>query len=204
MNKHLLRLLLAVALLAALSTRAADKAVRYEGQPGGKIKIDGTSSIHDWTVETQIIGGFLEVDPAFDTDFKAFKKPKVEVSIPIRSLKSGKKPMDTVMQETMNMNAHPKIEYRLLDMVPRPGADVKKAQFEARGALTVAGVTRTNVMVITLEHVDGKTIRVTGTTATKMSAHGMKPPTLIGVLSTGDDVKLTIEWLTAQVEGEKK
>ena len=172
MNKHLLRLLLAVALLAALSTRAADKAVRYEGQPGGKIKIDGTSSIHDWTVETQIIGGFLEVDPAFDTDFKAFKKPKVEVSIPIRSLKSGKKPMDTVMQETMKMGEHPKIEYRLLDMSPRPGASGTNAQFEARGALTVAGVTRTNTMVVTLDHLDAKTIKVTGSVAVKMTDHG--------------------------------
>ncbi|MBM3876855.1 MAG: YceI family protein [Verrucomicrobia bacterium] len=207
MKMTILRLLLAAAVLAAVSTRAADKAVRYEGQPGGKIKIDGTSSVHDWTVETQIIGGFLEVDAAFDADFKAFKKPKVEVSIPIRSLKSGKKPMDTVMQETMKMGEHPKIEYRLIDMSPRPGAEAAKAQFEARGALTVAGVTRTNTMVVTLQHVDAKTIKVTGTAAVKMTDHGMKPPApalALGLIKTGDDVKLTIEWLTARVEGEKK
>jgi len=35
----------------------------------------------------------------------------------------------------------------------------------------------------------------------------MKPPApalALGLIKTGDDVKLTIEWLTARVEGEKK
>ncbi|MBI3877121.1 MAG: YceI family protein [Verrucomicrobia bacterium] len=204
MKTNLFRLLFAAALLATASLRAAD--VRYEAQPGGKIKIDGTSTIHDWTVETQIIGGFMELDPAFAADFKTFKKPAVSVFIPVRSLKSGKKPMDTVMQETMKMAEHPKIEYRLLDFTPKPGADTKKAQFDAKGVLTVAGVTRTNAMTVTLERVDDKTIKVSGMTNVKMTDHGMKPPApaiALGVIKTGDDVKLTIEWLTAKAEEKK-
>jgi polyisoprenoid-binding protein YceI len=207
MKLTLFRFALFLALVSGFASRAADSVVRYESQPGGKIKIDGTSSVHDWTVDTQIIAGFLEMDPAFAADFKSFKKPKVEVTIPVRSLKSGKKPMDTVMQETMKMSEHPKIEYRLLDLSPRPGAEPGKAQFEARGALTVAGVTRTNAMVVTFQRVDAHSVKVTGSTGVKMTDHGLKPPSpalALGLIKTGDDVKLTIEWVTAKAEGEKK
>ena len=38
--------------------------VRYESQPGSKMRMDGTSTIHDWHAESQLIGGFLELDAA--------------------------------------------------------------------------------------------------------------------------------------------
>ena len=40
--------------------------VRYEAEPGGsKMKINGTSTLHDWTVECGVIGGFMELDATF-------------------------------------------------------------------------------------------------------------------------------------------
>ena len=201
---HSVPVFLAAFLLAAGALRAADKLVRYEAQPGSKIKIEGTSTIHDWTVETAIIGGFMELDAEFDADLKTLKvKPKVEVTIPARSLKSGKKPMDTVMLEAMKSTQFPKIEYRLLDMAAKdaPKTAAGGYAFTAKGALTVCGVTRTNTMVLNLERVSKTQLKVTGTTAVKMTDFGIKPPApeiALGLIKTGDDVKLTIEWVTSQ------
>ena len=195
--------LVAALLLTTSALLAADKSVRYEAQPGGKIKIDGTSTVHDWTVETAIIGGFMELDAAFDADFKTLTvKPKVEVTIPVRSLKSGKKPMDTVMLEAMKSVQFPKIEYRLLDMVARAAAPTATGgySFTAKGALTICGVTRTNAMIINLERVDKTKLKVTGDIDLKMTDFGITPPApdlALGLIKTGDDVKLSIEWLTA-------
>ena len=106
----------AALLLTAGALYAADAMVRYEAQPESKVRIDGTSTIHDWTVQGTIIGGFVEADPTFAKAPGTVSKmnPKVEVTIPVRSLKSDQaKAMDNVMYEAMKQKEFPKIEYRL-------------------------------------------------------------------------------------------
>src|SRR5262245_49213234 len=79
-------------LVAAGALYAAGGLTRYDAQPESKLRIDGTSTIHDWTVEGNIIGGFLEADENFSKDPSVVSKvkPKVEVTIPVRSIKSDK------------------------------------------------------------------------------------------------------------------
>ncbi len=191
---------LGAALFAAGSLVAAE-VTRYVPVPNSsKLRMDGTSTIHDWHAETDIIGGFMELEGTFldGKSTPATLKPKVEVKIPVRSLKSsGGRRMDAVMQEHMKFEQHKTIEYKVLELAPKAGA---AGQFEAKGALTVGGVTRTNTMPVTIEKVDGKKFKVTGTAAIKMTDHGIKPPAPdiagISLIRTGDDVKLKFEWLT--------
>ena len=68
-------------LFAALALFAAD-AVRFESRPGSKVKVDGTSTVHDWTVESQILKGTMEVPADFASNPAAAKNAKVEVTIP--------------------------------------------------------------------------------------------------------------------------
>ena len=128
-----------VALCAALAAVAADS-IQFESRPGSKVKLDGTSTVHDWTVESQIIKGTMEVPADFAKDpAAAAKNTKVEVTIPVRSLKSGKSAMNTIMWEAMKMKEHPNIEYKLLELTPKSGgAQGASAQFDAKGALKVA------------------------------------------------------------------
>jgi polyisoprenoid-binding protein YceI len=197
-------LTVAVAVVStALRLHAADGWVTYKAQPGSTVKMDGTSSIHDWTVIGGTIGGTMELDPAFDADLKTVKEtPKVSVIIPVRQLKSqvaaGAARMDQVMQEHMNMKDHPRIEYKLLKLTP------KEDKFQAEGELTISGVTRTNIMTVSFERVESSKIKVSGQTTVKMTDHGIKPPApqILGMptISTGDEVKLAFEWLTAKAK----
>ncbi len=196
-----------LALPASTQLWAEDaKPVRYDAQStGSKMKIDGTSTIHDWSMESVNVGGYMEVDAKFPesalTDAKA-AKPVVSVFIPVRTLKSGKTTMDKVMQEHMKEPEFKKIEYKLLELKPKsPAGTTGPLKFDAVGALTVAGVTKTNTMPVTIEKVEGTKLKVSGTTAFKMTEYGVKPPapTIFGMptISTGDDIKLTFDWVTA-------
>jgi hypothetical protein len=53
---------------------------------------------------------------------------------------------------------------------------------------------------VTIEKVDGKKFKVTGTANVKMTDHGIKPPAPeiagISLIRTGDDLKLKFEWIT--------
>src|SRR6266478_4351146 len=178
LNRALWNCVISAALLLAGSLRAQG-AIRYEAQPGGgKVRIEGTSTLHDWAVESHAVGGFIELEPGFDADLKTLTTPpKVEVNIPVRQLKNleGKKSMDNVMYEHMKLKDYQAIKYRLLELTAKPGA-AGASQFEAKGELTVSGVTRTNTMAITMERMDKTRIKVSGATSLKMTDFGIKPP----------------------------
>src|SRR6266496_6712735 len=117
----------AVAWLAASSLLAAD-VVRYTPVPNSsKLRMEGTSTIHDWHAETDVIGGYMELDATFPDDSGASTpgavKPKVEVKVPVRTLKtSGGKRMDAVMQDHMKFDQYKMIEYRVLELLPKSAA----------------------------------------------------------------------------------
>lgn len=197
-------LLFLPALLLSGALHAAD-IVRYEAQPGGgKMTLEGKSTAHEWKVECGAIGGYIEADASFPESATSSTKPKIEVTIPVRQLKSGKKAMDTRMLSEMNQPAHPKIEYHVLDLKPKGAPSGGKAEFDAIGALTVSGVTRTNTMSVTITRLDKTKLMVTGAIQVRMTDFGIKPPAfdvpvLGGLMKTDDNVKIAFEW-TPEVE----
>jgi polyisoprenoid-binding protein YceI len=202
MKTHRLLLAATVAVLS-LATRAADDWVRYTAQPAGsQVRVDGTSTIHDWSVESKLIGGYIEFDPAFNLDHPAPGKvnARVAVLIPVRQLKSDKTAMDTIMYESMKEKDHRRIDYRLTEMTLKDAPKSPEAPllFDTKGELVVAGITNVIQMPVTLTRVDKDKLKFTGSTSVKMTSFGIQPPTKFGVFSTGDDVKLTFEWLTAR------
>ena len=188
--------------------------LRYVAQPrGSKVTIAGTSSIHDWTVEGAVIGGFFEVEPAFvgDRSLKSVPSlndpslsPLAEVVIPIRSLKSGKELMDGIMQDAMKMKDHASIKYRLGSMQVKGdvSADGTPVKFDTRGELTVSGVTKPCPMEVELERMDEGRLKFTGGATLKMTDFDIVPPSpkipgLGSLITTGDEVVLTFEWVVA-------
>ena len=191
----------AIACIAALALtmviQAMAEPVRYEGPlAGSKCRMAGTSTMHDWTMESVIVTGFMEVEPDFPESAltnAAAAKPVTQVSIPVRSFKSSSSTMDSKMQGHMKITKFPKIEYRLIELKPTspPGA-TGALKFDAVGALTITGVTVTNTMPVTIEKKDGK-LRVIGGVPVKMSNHGLEPYKFL-LVSTGDDLQITFDW----------
>lgn len=193
-----------VALALGLAASHAQNAVRYDSQPSSWLRIDGTSTVHDWSVNTALIGGAFEVDEGFlkDPASKDIKvKPKVDVFIGVRSLKSGKKPMDNIMYDAMKAAEHPKITYLMKEMTlkeppAKPGAP---CTFNTKGELTVSGVKKPVDMVVKMERPERDRLKFSGTAAVKMTDFGITPPApalAAGLIKTGDDVKIVFEWNT--------
>jgi len=216
MKLHFLKstLTLATALACAALTQAADNWIKYVAKPGCVVTIDGTSTIHDWTTKGAIIGGSFEVEPEFQTDktLKSVKSlttkdvnPKVQVKIPVKSLKSqtliGASKMDEVMQEAMRMKENADILYSVKEMVvkgavPATGSPVK---FDTKGELAISGVTNTIDMEVTLTRLPDDKIKFSGTKVLKMTDYKVPPPApnILGMspIKTGDEVTIKFEWL---------
>lgn len=217
MNKHFSTLnrlafwILAIA--ATIGLRAEDQPlpVKYKGVFGSSLSIDGTSTVHDWSVSTKLMSGTIEFDTNFPLDPAAEKieeiivQPKVEVSIPVRSIKSGQTRMDEVMHATMKRDEHPDATYKLVSLkaseTPRKSGD--PLQFDSTGILTVAGATKLVKFPVSFKNeADGK-LKISGRTTVKMTDFGMKPPApkvALGFIKTGDEVDIKFEWIAKKQE----
>jgi hypothetical protein len=203
----------ALLLLTALPLQAADSTL-YVSRSGSKMRIEGTSSVHDWQCESPFIGGSLEVGPGFPTESGAAVKPgkidaKGEVFITVRSLKSLEKDgkpysdaMDDRMYEAMDATKNPKITYRITSLALKDAAASKDKPyiFDSTGDLIINGVTNSISMPVNVMPMADKKIKISGTTTVKMTSFKVVPPApklALGLIKTGDDVKVIFDWIVA-------
>lgn len=164
----------------------------YKARPGSSIKIAGTSNIHDWTVESKLIGGAMELKGDLAKAGKV--DATAEAKISVRSIKSDKKAMDDIMHAAMKVEQNPTVVFTLKELTAQ--GDLK---FEAKGDLTLAGVTKEVKFPVTMEKIEGDQMKVKGVLDTKMTDFGIQPPApnIPGnPIKTADEVKVTFEWLT--------
>lgn len=172
-----------IILLLCTALALAASANRFSGTSGSVVKIEGTSTLHAWSMEGTIIKGEIDA-PA-----------KATVIIPIASLKSEHAKMDKLMAEALKAKTYPEIRYEMTSATSKTAGD-NAFTMATQGKLTIAGVTKDITMDVqgTLG-ADGRYTLV-GQAPLKMTAFGIKPPTaMLNTIRTGDDVKVTFRWV---------
>jgi polyisoprenoid-binding protein YceI len=206
---------LALLYAATVLTQAAEGWTEYRARPGAgnKILIDGTANmIHEkWKVRGLIIGGTVEVGPSFPTDPASAKPGKLDVKskvqIPVRSLKSIEddgRPysasMDNIMYEKLKMEEHKEITFTLGSLTLKEVKD-GAYQCEAEGDLTVAGASKKITMPVEVSVPEENRLKFAGQVDVKMTDFGIEPPAPAiagGLIKTGDEIKLTFEWIAVK------
>jgi polyisoprenoid-binding protein YceI len=209
------KLIIAASLLLAASLHAAE-AIQFRSTPkGNKVRIEGTSTIHDWQVESSIIGGSAELGDGFPLKAGTEVQPgpvdaKVSVFIPVRQLKSIEKDgkpystsMDNIMYEKLLEADHKQITYKLteLKLKEAPKATDQPYQFEANGELCVAGVTNKITMPVMVTFPEEDKVKFAGSVTVKMTDFKVEPPApslALGLIKTGNEVKLFFEWVAVR------
>jgi polyisoprenoid-binding protein YceI len=204
----------AVALLfSALLALPAAAQTHYASQPKGcDVKIDGTSSLHDWEMEGAVIGGFVEfaagvqLDPA-QTTIAGLQGDKVPATarafIPVRTVhsKADHMPdvMDHLMQEALKEPHAPRIEFILKEMTFKgPHAAGTPFNVDVKGDLSIAGATNSVSFPVVIECPDADQLKISGAVPIKMTDYGVTPPAPsfgLGLMKTGADVKIMFDWV---------
>ena len=130
--------------------------------------------------------------------------------IQVRSLKSIEKDgkpysdkMDEIMWEHLKEPQNKRIVYRLSELTLKEAPKAKDAPyvFDAKGDLAVAGVTNKIAMEVTVLPLADKRLEITGTITFKMTDYKVEPPApkiALGLIKTGDEVKLIFKWIVGQ------
>ena len=198
--------------------------IKLTPRSGSKMRLEGTSTAHDWQSESALILGYLEVGPNFPLEPGQQVQPgkveaKGEATVSIKTLKSKKKDgsyyddkMDDKMYNMLQETNYPKIVFKIteLDLKEAPKDKASPYIFDAKGELGVAG--KTNAIsfpakVLPLGEKDGdRKVKISGEVPLKMSQFGMEPATMIIVVKTADEVTVKFDWVVGvrKGAGEKK
>jgi polyisoprenoid-binding protein YceI len=189
---------LAASLVAV--TAAAPQARAPLGLNTGRVTIDGTSNIHEWTASTTTVRvtraqiAASVAGPAFwDEIVKPGGLEAFEIVIPATTLHSPKDGLDKNMYKALKTDQHADITFRLVRVEPRAGAGALRAI----GVLKIAGVEREVPLDLTTARKDA-TLTVRGEVQLLMTDFGIAPPkAMLGMLKTDPKVKVTFETVLA-------
>ncbi|MHB1861892.1 MAG: YceI family protein [Gemmatimonadaceae bacterium] len=188
----------ALTLMGATAKAQDGRGTRLLLRDSSTLSLDGTSTMHGFTCRTQHIEALVEVDSSYSIvplNTLAHPMDRVEVTIPVKSLKCGHGQMDDNMYGTLRAKDYPNITYVLggYDLVP---AEAAADSFVAKthGMLTIAGkVNPVDMMVVGGRSPNG-VAHATGSLELKMSDFGIKPPSFFfGTLRVGDKIVIKFD-----------
>lgn len=149
----------------------------YSLQDDSTLKINGTSTIHDWTVAAEQLNGKLTADS---------NAPKsIDFDVVVEGIKSERGPtMDNKMYDALKKDEHPKINFTL--------KEVKKSSVLV-GALSIAGQSKNVEIPVTLDH-KGDNIKLAGKYGIALADFGIEPPTaMFGQIVVGEKVEVEFD-----------
>lgn len=158
------------------------------------IVIEGTSSIHDWTMQVRGFNaeGVYEFNKKGDLVFDVGL-----IEIPATNLESANGLMNENAYKALNVEKHPTISFKLSSL-PSMG----NYKYYANGVLTVNGTSKTLEIPITLSHLQGKYMLIKGSTFFKLSDFNITPPMFMkGAFITGNDIVVKFNIILAPKQG---
>ena len=146
-----------------------------------QVTIEGTSSLHDWESNASKVtsSGTAILENGAFAGIK-----DLTVTIPVKSILSGKDIMDEKTWEAFNEPKNPNITFK----VNKSTIQGKKITLE--GTLTMNGTTKPVKITCNLDP-DGKKVNLNGIYEIDMTTYNMSPPkAMMGTIKVGPKVKV--------------
>lgn len=155
-----------------------------------KLKVEGTSNIHDWEVVAEKQQGKLLAEVE---DGKLTKIQQLDFVVTAESLKSGKSGMDKNTYKALKTDKNKQITFKLTKVQHIECGATNSCKVNASGNLTIAGKTNPIDIVFDVK-IYGTKIIFVGSKTLKMTDFGIDPPKAVfGTITTGDDIVVKFE-----------
>lgn len=181
---------LITALIVSLGMNVNLNAQSYTlNNKASNLVVEGTSNIHDWTMEAESTSGTMTADI---DEGKLEEIDALRFTVEAEGLKSGKSGMDKNAYKALNTDKNKKITYQLKEV-----KDISSAsngyKVKTTGTLEIAGVKKSIHLDFNLIPNSGKIV-LKGEYTLNMTDYGVEPPTaMFGTISTGEIVKIKFE-----------
>jgi hypothetical protein len=155
------------------------------------MKIEGTSTLHDWTTKVNTVRA--------NGDFTVQNDQLIEVvsmwvQADAKSIVSEKgDDMDEKIYEALKAEEHPTITFNLstVKSITKTGSEWI---VETKGDLTIAGNKQSIDLTVKASIIESGVVRFTGTKKIKMSQFNIdRPSAMLGLIKSGDEVVITFD-----------
>lgn len=157
--------------------------------PESILKVEGTSSLHDWHCDVELDQTIIE----FSEGNGQLIPQKLKISFLVKNMDSGKSMMNKLMYKSMKEKDHASINYQLdeVKLVEDCPAGIS-SRFITVGQLEIAGVKKQVEMTVDMvKNTEGE-LRLEGSKVIKMTDYGIDPPkAMFGAITTGDAITVS-------------
>ncbi|WP_179337890.1 YceI family protein [Winogradskyella ludwigii] len=152
------------------------------------LEVNGTSSLHDWTLETEKQSGNVVLSNA-----ETLEISNLDFSVEAESLKSGKSSMDKNTYKALKTDDHKTMDFSLSAVKQVKKITDNSFKVFTTGKMTISGVTKTISLDMTVKLEEGKLL-LEGEKSFKMTDFGVDPPTaLLGTIKTGNEITIVFK-----------
>ncbi len=153
-----------------------------------KVTVDGTSNVHDWTVEAKAMNGKMNAQLE-----SALKINHLTFSVEVEQLKSGKSGMDKNTYKALNSTKFKTIDFKMTRVQKITKVSENNYQLDLVGDLTIAGTTKAIVLTASAQ-VQGNKLVLTGKHKLNMTHYGVEAPkALMGTIKTVEEVTVNFK-----------
>lgn len=150
--------------------------------------ISGTTNVHDFETKVTQINGEIVLGETNQVQ-------SMIVNIPVKSIRSKEKLMDTKTYEAFNADKNPNITFKLIE-VSALEMDGENINVVLTGNITMAGFTKKITIKSSGKKVKQGAYQFKGSIALKMTDFKMTPPTaMMGLMRVGDAVTIKYDAL---------
>ncbi len=160
-------------------------------QENSVISIDGTSSLHAWTMTIE--EGRAEGEAEFTMDGSAITGlHTLSIHLEAEGLKSGKPPLDANAYKALNTTEYPAIVFTMKEL-KNIATEEAGSQVEVLGDLSIAGSSKEVTLAASCAAMGGA-VTCTGSIPILMTDFGIEPPSvMLGTIKAGDEVVINYE-----------
>ena len=164
--------------------------------PAGGLEIVGKSTVGDWKCREASIqpepaspGGFSGQPPASEA-----MDGVMTLRFPVHDIDCGDALMNDHLRHALKADRHPTISFALTSDQIERAVQAGSTPVAVDGTLTIAGRTEPVRTEVTVTPAPGNALRVKGEQSLRMSAFGVKPPSLLlGALKVRDLVRVAFD-----------
>jgi polyisoprenoid-binding protein YceI len=192
MKRNLIRssrtLLVPTILFAFIFTASSANAQTHYHFTSNKMVIEGTSNIHDWSMQSSSATGTAVITT--NPSNAVTELGNVSFSVPVETLKSDKSGLDKNAYKALKTDKFKAIAFNAVKTTITP-AGGNNYNISSTGKLSISGVARDVVITATGIMAGDKSLNIKGAYKLKMTDFSVEPPSLMfGAIKTADEVTL--------------
>jgi polyisoprenoid-binding protein YceI len=179
--------------LFLLLVNIASAQVKYQNAGVAKVAIDGTSNIHDWTMNADKAS--CAATFTIGTNNALTAVTGLGFAINVESLKSEHKAMDKNTYKAMNTDKYPTITFTAATATVKPAGGANYT-VTAHGKLTISGTTKDVDVTATCTVNADKSVTCNGSYKLNMTQYNVTPPSIMfGMIKVGDPITVRFSFL---------